>query len=94
MKAIRKPLEIHMKSIGSILGFPYENYMKIVGKPMKTIGKPMKPRDAPKNNSNFEHPTTHPQTVKATTLSETRRPKGASFDAASHATHPKTKSKF
>ena len=45
-KTIRKPYKIHMKSIGGTLGFPYENYMKIIGKPQKNIGKPMKPRDA------------------------------------------------
>ena len=27
---------------GGTLGFPYENYEKIIGKPMKTIGKPNK----------------------------------------------------
>ena len=42
MKTMRKPLGIHMKSIGVTLGFPYENYKKIIGKPMKTIGKHMK----------------------------------------------------
>ena len=42
MKTIIKPLEIHMKSIRGTLGFPYENYVKIIGKPMKTIGKHMK----------------------------------------------------
>ena len=31
---------------------------------------------------------------KATTPSETRRPKGASLDAVSQATHPKTKANF
>ena len=38
-KTIRKPYKIHWKSIGGTLGFPYENYKKIIGKPMKTIGK-------------------------------------------------------
>ena len=38
-KTIRKPYKIHRKSIGGTLGFPYENYKKIIGKPMKTIGK-------------------------------------------------------
>ena len=38
-KTIRKPYKIHIKSIGGTLGFPYENYKKIIGKPMKTIVK-------------------------------------------------------
>ena len=39
MKTIRQLLEIHVKYIGGTLGFPYENYKKIIGKPMKTIVK-------------------------------------------------------
>ena len=38
-KTIRKPYKIHRKPIGGTLGFPYENYKKIIAKPMKTIGK-------------------------------------------------------
>ncbi len=41
-KTIRKPYKIHWKSIGVTLGCPYENYKKIIGKPMKTTGKYMK----------------------------------------------------
>ena len=38
-KTTRKPYKINGKSIGGTLGFPYENYKRIIGKPMKTIGK-------------------------------------------------------
>ena len=37
----RKTYEINIKSIGGTLGFPYEKYKKIIGKPIKTIGKSM-----------------------------------------------------
>ena len=40
--------------------------------------------------SQFYTPTPNPQTVKATTRSETRCPKETSFDAVSLATHLKT----
>ena len=38
-KTSRKSYKIHGKSIGGTLGFPYENYKKIIGTPMKTVGK-------------------------------------------------------
>ena len=41
-KTIRKPYKTYEKSIGDTLGFPYDNYKKIIRKPMKTIGKPTK----------------------------------------------------
>ena len=46
---IRKPYKIHRKSIGGTLGFPYENYTKIIGKSMKTIGKHTKTIPKPYN---------------------------------------------
>ena len=38
-KTLGKPYKINRKSIGGTLGFPNENYKKIIGKPMKTTGK-------------------------------------------------------
>ena len=38
-KAIRKTYKIHRKSIGGTIGFPYENYKKLIGKRKKIIGK-------------------------------------------------------